>query len=86
MLYGDILEFSETSLLIKAADAGSIRVKRTSVQRIYRWKETSLIYLGPSGLDGWNVATPGIPAGEIWSSEGGWPRTTTENASLFRDF
>jgi thiol-disulfide isomerase/thioredoxin len=86
VLYGDILEFSETSLLIKAADAGSIRVKRTSVQRIYRWKETSLIYLGPSGLDGWNVATPGIPAGEIWSSEGGWPRTTTENASLFRDF
>ncbi len=86
VLYGDILEFSETSLFIKAADAGSIRVKRTSVQRIYRWKETSLIYLGPSGLDGWNVAMPGTPAEEIWTSEGGWPRTTTENASLFRDF
>ncbi len=86
VLYGDILEFSEASLLIKAADAGSVHVKRTSVQRIYRWKETSLIYLGPTGLDGWDFAMPGIPTGEIWTSEGGWPRTTTEKASLFRDF
>ena len=86
VLYGDILEFSEASLFIKAANAGSIHVSRASVQRIYRWKETSLIYLGPSGLDGWDFAMPGIPTGEIWSSEGDWPRTTTENASLFRDF
>ena len=86
VLYGDILEFTETSLLIKAADAGPIHVSRASVQRIYRWKATSLIYLGPSGLDGWDFAMPGAPTGEIWSSDGGWPRTTTENASLFRDF
>lgn len=86
VLYGDILEFSESSLLIKAADAGTIHVSRTNVQRIYRWKETSLIYLGPSGLDGWDFAMPGVATGEIWSSEGGWPRTTTKNASLFRDF
>jgi len=86
VLYGDILEFSESSLLIQAADAGTIHVSRTNIQRIYRWKETSLIYLGPSGLDGWDFAMPGIPTGEIWSSEGGWPRTTAEGASLFRDF
>lgn len=86
VLYGEILKFSDSSLLIKAADAGTIHVSRTNVQRIYRWKETSLIYLGPSGLDGWDFAMPGIPTGEIWTSEGGWPRTTTKNASLFRDF
>lgn len=86
VLYGEILEFSESSLLIKAADAGTVHVSRKNVQRIYRWKETSLIYLGPSGLDGWNFTMPGIPTEEIWTSEGGWPRTTTKNASLFRDF
>ena len=86
VLYGEVLGFSESSLLIEAADAGTIHVSRTNVQRIYRWKETSLIYLGPSGLDGWDFAMPGIPTGEIWTSEDGWPRTTTKNASLFRDF
>lgn len=86
VLYGEIIEFSESSLLIKAANTGTIHVSRTNVQRIYRWKETSLIYLGPSGLDGWGFAMPGIPTGEIWTSEGGWPLTTTTNASLFRDF
>jgi thiol-disulfide isomerase/thioredoxin len=86
VLYGDILEFSESSLLVKAENVGSVHVKRANVQRIYRWKETSLIYLGPSGLDGWDFAMPGVANGEVWTSEGGWPRTTAENASLFRDF
>jgi thiol-disulfide isomerase/thioredoxin len=86
VIYGNILEFSESTLQIQAANTGSIHVNRASIQRIYRWKQTSLIYLGPNGLDGWDYAMPGIPAGDIWTSEGGWPRTTTPNASLFRDF
>lgn len=86
VLYGNIVEFSESSLQILAANVGAIQIKRANVQRIYRWKETSLIYLGPAGLDGWNFAMPGVPSGEIWTSDGGWPRTTTANASLFKDF
>ncbi|MGZ0169752.1 MAG: TlpA family protein disulfide reductase [Planctomycetales bacterium] len=86
VVYGDIVEFSDVSLRIQASNAGSIHVKRANVQRIYRWKETSLIYLGPSGLDGWGFAMPGIPKGDIWTNEGGWPRTTAKNASLFKDF
>ena len=86
VLYGDILQLSESSLKIQAANAGAIHVNRVDVQRIYRWKETALIYLGPSGLDGWMVAMPGEPAGDIWTSDGGWPTTTTPQASLFRDF
>lgn len=86
VIYGNILEFSESTLRIQAANAGTIHVSRASIQRIYRWKQTSLIYLGPNGLDGWDYAMPGVPTGDIWTSEGGWPRTTTPNASLFRDF
>ncbi len=86
VIYGNILEFSDSALHIQAANAGSIHVGRASIQRIYRWKETSLIYLGPNGLEDWDYAMPGVPTGDIWSSEGGWPRTTARNASLFRDF
>jgi thiol-disulfide isomerase/thioredoxin len=86
VLYGNILEFSDSALRIQAANAGSIHVDRASIQRIYRWKQTSLIYLGPNGLEDWDYAVDGVPNGDIWTSEGGWPRTTTPNASLFRDF
>lgn len=85
VFYGDLLNFSEESLQIAATIAGSIHVKRQAVQRIYRWKETTLVYLGPNGLDGWDVSMPGVPAGDIWTSDRGWPQTTTSNASLFRD-
>lgn len=85
VVYGEILDFSDEALQIQGTNAGSIHVKRQAVQRIYRWKETTLIYLGPNGLDGWDVSTPGVPTGDIWTSDGGWPQTNTSNASIFRD-
>lgn len=86
VIYGNILKFSESTVRIQAANVGPIHLTRASIQRIYRWKQTSLIYLGPNGLNGWDFSMPGVPAGKIWTSDGGWPRTTTPNASLFRDF
>lgn len=86
VIYGDIIELSEVSLRVQASKAGSIHVKRANVQRIYRWKETALIYLGPSGLDDWDMEMPGISTDGIWTDEGGWLRTTAKNASLFQDF
>jgi thiol-disulfide isomerase/thioredoxin len=85
-VYGDILQLSESSLILQASNVGLIHVNRATVHRIYRWKETALIYLGPNGLDGWNVAMPGISTGDIWTSDGGWPVTSTQNASLFGEF
>jgi peroxiredoxin len=86
VIYGNILKLSESTVRIQAANVGRIHLTRASIQRIYRWKQTSLVYLGPNGLDGWDFAMPGVPTGKIWTSDGGWPRTTTPNASLFRDF
>lgn len=86
VLYGDIVELSDTLMTLRASNVGIVHIQRSSVHRIYRRKETSLLYLGPDGLNGWNVAVPGIPSGEVWIEDGGWPRTELANASLFRDF
>lgn len=86
VLYGDILQLSESSLSLLAANVGPVHVKRADVHRIYRWKETALIYLGPNGLNDWTQSINGQASPEIWTSEGGWPQTNTANASLFGDF
>jgi thiol-disulfide isomerase/thioredoxin len=86
VLYGDILQLSESTLNLQAANVGTIHVKRADVHRIYRWKETALIYLGPNGLNDWTQSIDGKASEDIWTSEGGWPQTNTANASLFGDF
>lgn len=86
VVYGDIMALSDESLTLKSSHAGTIHIQRASVHRIYRWKETSLIYLGPNGLDGWSVGEPGTQTEELWTNDGGWPRTAKANASLYRDF
>ncbi|MDA0282154.1 MAG: TlpA disulfide reductase family protein [Planctomycetota bacterium] len=86
VLYGDISELSDASLSVTTAHAGTVHINRSDVQRIYRWKETSLIYLGPGGLDDWSQTLNGEASTDAWSSDGGWPRTASPNASLFGTF
>lgn len=86
VLYGNLLNLTDTQLGIETKRTGPIHVRRSDVQRIYRWQETALVYLGPSGLEGWSDDAVEAKFSRRWSDEGGWPTTETENATLFQDF
>src|SRR5579872_3905416 len=81
LLFGSLLGLSDSELELDVARMGRIHVKRSSVHRFFRWRDsTDLVYLGPHGLTGWKVA----PA-NAWREEFGHLATSQEG-SIRADF
>ena len=81
VLFGSLVGQSESEMELDVAKIGRVHVKRSSVHRFFRWRESAdVIYLGPQGLAGW-VASP---AG-AWRDDLGH-LTTSQEASLRGDF
>ena len=83
VLFGSLLGLDDRKAELEIPRLGKIHVQRTSLHRIYRWRDgADLIYLGPNGLTGWQE-----PAGQKnWREDSGQPTTDREGASIRGDF
>lgn len=82
VLFGSLLSLSEEDAEIQVEKIGTLHVKRGRIQRIYRWLGgADLIYLGPSGLTGWQESSND----KKWREEGGQPQTDQPGAAIFAD-
>ncbi len=63
LLYGDLLSISPTEVVVKlASQPEPIRIDRGIVHRLFRQvDDSSLVYLGPTGLEGWTQVEPKEP-------------------------
>ena len=83
VLFGSLAGLDEHKVELDIPRLGRMHVQRTSLHRIYRWRDgADLIYLGPNGLTGWHE-----PAGQKnWREELGQPTTDHEGSSIRGDF
>jgi thiol-disulfide isomerase/thioredoxin len=81
VLFGNLLGLTDDEVELDSARIGHVHLRRDQIRRMYRWKGSDSIYLGPNGLAGWkdSSATP------QWRDEGGQLVTDRYDASLFAD-
>ncbi|WP_010586579.1 TlpA family protein disulfide reductase [Schlesneria paludicola] len=83
ILFGSLLELNDRRAKVDVVGIGTLDVDRTWIERIYRRTGGSeLIFVGPSGLQGWNV--PG-EAG-AWREDAGHLLTDKSGTTLQRTF
>src|SRR5262249_52470904 len=83
VLFGSLLELTGQHALLDIARIGQIKVERSGLHRIYRWRDgADLIYQGPNGLAGWREP----PGQKNWVETLGQPTTEREGASLRGEF
>ncbi len=75
VLFGTLIDWSGDALEIDASRIGRVRVKSSSVRRFFRSRDSGdVIYLGPSGLAGWQLS----PASKAWREDFGHLATDQE--------
>ncbi len=62
LVYGSLLALDDQNATIEVPRSRPAGVARTHLRRIYRWRGSDLVYLGPNGLAGWREALPPRPA------------------------
>lgn len=81
-LYGSLAALDEREAVIHTTGLGALHVDRAIVHRFFRTNTTDLIFGGPGGLAGWEIAGPA----KAWREEGGQLRTDLSDATLRRTF
>ncbi len=67
-LYADLVGLDADWAELKCERLGQFRVRRSGLQRLVRWRDgADLVYLGPNGLSGWDMATEP----RLWREEAG---------------
>ena len=83
MLFGSLLGLSAQDCELEVARLGRLRVQRTAIRRVSRWREgDGLVYLGPNSLSEWTEASPD----GAWRQDGGHLVTERKGACLARNF
>lgn len=86
VLFGSLLSLTDEHAVIDADRLGKLNVRRDRIQRIYRWRGgADLIYLGPSGLIGWQESSTEKTTEKKWREEGGQLLTDRPGAAIFAD-
>ena len=63
VLYGSLVGLDEKAAELDVARLGRVRVERTRLRRIFRWRDgADLIHDGPNGLVGWREVAPTKPS------------------------
>src|SRR5262245_21865894 len=78
ILYGDLLAVTDGDVELTSPRTGRMTLAREHIRRLYRSKRTDSIYMGPSGLAGWD----GPDGTSKWGDEGGRLFTDKPGASL----
>ncbi|WP_165219863.1 TlpA family protein disulfide reductase [Aquisphaera insulae] len=82
ILFGGLASLDGKEARLEAPGIGTLRVNRSSIARLYRWKSGGdLIYMGPNGLDRWKQTVQG----KTWKEEQGQPWTDQEGAAIRGD-
>jgi thiol-disulfide isomerase/thioredoxin len=79
-LYGSLAALDEREAVIETSGLGKLHLDRAIVHRLFRASARDLIFAGPGGLEGWEVAGPA----KTWREEGGHLRTDQPDATLRR--
>ncbi len=83
MLFGSLVGLDADFVVFEVAGMGQLHIDRGTVQRICRWGDrTELLFVGPSGLNGWN--TNGDQ--QAWREDAGHLISDKPGAVLTRDF
>jgi peroxiredoxin len=87
VVFGSLIDLSDTALEIETQRLGRFKIERARVHRIFRWRDSSdLVYLGPTGLAGWKQISPADPKQIGWREESGQLLTDKEGATVRGDF
>lgn len=82
VLFGDLKRWSDEEVELESR-MGRLHLQRDQVRRFYRWQGADVIYLGPTGLAGWNGWKEVSPS--PWRDDGGQLSTDKPGASIFAD-
>src|SRR5262249_9222988 len=83
VIFGNLQKITAESIEVKAARLGTIHIRRDHLRRFYRvGGGADLLYLGPHGLNGWDVTN----SKGKWKEDRGHPYTDQDDATLRRDF
>lgn len=81
VLFGKLASLDEETITLEAPRFGTLRVERSRVHRIRRWRNGSeLVYNGPNGLSEWTASPK-----ETWQGRVGSPSTEQAGSSLRAD-
>lgn len=80
-LYGDLVELTDSEVVLTSSRLGRVQLRRDHVARIYRYAGADSIYLGPNGFTGWKDRS----ATNQWRDDGGQLQTDQMGATLFGD-
>ena len=83
VLFGSLLQLDSKIAVIDSPKFGKLTVTRANIQRIFRWRDSELVYLGPNGLTGWRQTAP--PKPNAWREESGELSTSEPGAALKGD-
>ena len=68
IVFGSIIAWTGDDLVVDLTRIGRVHVSRSDLLRFYRWRESAgIVYQGPQGLAGWQVAGTASP----WREEFG---------------
>ena len=68
VVFGSIVSWNGDDLVLDLSKIGRVHVGRSELLRFFRWRESAgIVYQGPQGLAGWQVAATGSP----WREEFG---------------
>src|SRR5262249_46771880 len=79
-LVGSLAALDEREAVIETSGLGQLHLDRAIIHRVYHTSAADLIFVGPGGLDGWEVAGPA----KAWREEGGRLRTDQPDATIRR--
>ena len=62
VVFGSLVSLDEAAVELDVAEAGRVRVERSKLRRIFRWRDgADLLLDGPNGLEGWREVAPAKP-------------------------
>lgn len=81
-LTGGLVALDDRQIVINTPGLGTLHVDRAAVTRFYRASATDVLFAGPGGLTGWELAGPAM----AWQEEAGAVRTEKADATIRRNF
>lgn len=84
VLHGNVTGINADSILVDSRRHGSLVLKRDQIRSLRRLDNPALIYLGPTGLNGWKTLTTRQKVSSWQTTDEGYLSTRRDKAELFR--
>ncbi len=84
VLHGALSDITEKLVELRSTRHSTIYVDRTQIRSLRRLDNPSLIYLGPTGLNGWKTLSSKRKVDDWQRTDEGYLKTRRDKAQLFR--